>query len=145
MMVNGLSPDTTVPTLEPGWKAVSAGTSMVIGAAAQGDLAIQRLSKDDPPHERARAAVRRQANGDFWAASSGSAAGLDAVKAGAKRISVLASMRSRLTSESVFEFSQPPDGNAITALVAGPGLASVEANAVRVKASIEPDHIQQNV
>jgi hypothetical protein len=145
MMVNGCSPDTTVPALEPGWKAVPAGTSMVIGATAQVDLAIQRLSKDDPPPELARSAARRQANGDLWAASSGSAAGLDAVTAGAKRISVLASMRSRLTSESVFEFSHPPDGNAIAALVAGPGFASVEANAVRVKASIEPDHIQQNV
>ena len=145
IMVNGCSPDTTVPALEPRWKAVRAGRSMVIGAAAQVDLAIQRLSKDDPPPELARSAVRRQANGDLWAASSGSAAGLDAVNAGAKRILVLASMRSLLTSESVFEFSRAPDGNAITALVAGSGLASVEANAVRIRASIEPDHIQQSV
>ena len=118
---------------------------MVIGVAAQDDLAIQRLSKDEPPPGLARSAVRRQANGDLWAASSGSAAGLDAVDAGAKRISVSASMRTRLTSESVFEFNRAPDENAITALVPGSGLASVEANAVRVRASIESDHIQQNV
>jgi len=66
MMVNGCSPDTTVPALEPGWKAVRAGRSTVIGAAAQVDLAIQRLSKDEPPPELARSAVRRQANGDLW-------------------------------------------------------------------------------
>jgi len=145
MMVSGYSPDALVPTVEPGWKAVPTGTSMVIGPAAQVDLAIQRISKEDPLPELARSAGRRQANGDLWAASSGSAAGTYAVKAGAKRISVFASMRSRLTSESVFEFSQPPDGSAIATLVAGPGLVSVEGNAVRIKMSIEPDRIQQNV
>jgi len=145
MMVSGGSPDAVTPALEPGWKAVPAGTSMLIGPAAQVDLAMQRIIKDDPVPELARSAARRQANGDLWAASIGSAAGPDAVKAGAKKIAVTASMRSRLTSDSVFEFGQVPDGNAIGALAAGPGLTSVEGNAVRVKASIEPDKIQQSV
>ncbi len=105
--------------------------------AAQVDLAIERLNKDVPLPELARTATRL-ANGDLWAASNGNAPGL-------KKVSVFASMRSRPTSDSVFEFVQPPDGNAIAALASGPGLVSVQGSTVHVKMSLDAENVQANV
>ncbi len=141
MMVTGCAAECKAPPLEAGWKAAPVGTAMIIGPAESLDEALQRISKDGPVPELARSAGTRQANGDIWIASSGAIPGVT----GLQRYSVKASMRSRLTSESIFEFSQTPDGNALEALMAGPGVVSVEKNAVHVKASVEADKVQQSL
>jgi hypothetical protein len=141
MMVTGCGQESKAPVLDAAWKAVPAGAAMLIGPTEAVDEAMQRISGDGPVPELARSAGTRQANGDIWIASSGNIPGM----AGLQRYSVKASMRSRLTSESVFEFKQTPDGNALEALMAGPGVVSLERNAVHVKASVEGDKIQQNL
>jgi hypothetical protein len=142
IMVSGSSKESTLPALEAGWKAVPAGNALLIGPAEAVDQAAQRIVADGPLPELARLAVKRQSNGDIWIASSTDA---DAVKAGAKRMVVTASMRDRLTGDAIFEFSQPPDAKAIDLLPVGPGVTSVDGNKVHVKMSVEIDKVQPSL
>ena len=142
IMVTGYSRDSTLPTLEAGWKAVPTGNTMLIGPADAVDQATQRIAADGPLSELARLAAKRQANGDIWVASSTDS---DAVKAGAKRLVVTASMRDRLTGDSVFEFSQAPHPTKIGTLASGPGVISVDGNKVHVKMSVEIDKVQPSL
>jgi hypothetical protein len=142
IMVTGCSKESTLPALETGWKALPVGTTMLIGPADAVDQAAQRIAADGPLTELARLAGKRQANGDIWVASS---AAPDAVKAGAKRLVVAASMRDRLTGDSVFEFSQAPDAKTIGMLPVGPGITSVDGNKVHVKMSVEIDKVQPSL
>jgi hypothetical protein len=142
IMVAGCSRESTVPALEAGWKAVPNGNAMLIGPAEAVDQAAQRIAADGPLLELARLAGKRQSNGDIWVASSTDA---DAVKAGAKRLVVTASMRDRLTGDAVFEFSQAPDAKTIEMLQVGPGVTSVDGNKVHVKMAIEIDKVQPSL
>jgi len=142
IMVTGYSRESTVPALEPGWKAVPNGNTVVIGPAEAVDQAVQRIAADGPLPEMARLAGKKQANGDIWIASSSDT---DAVKAGAKRLIVTASMRDRLTGDSIFEFNQAPDAKTVDALPAGPGVTMVEGNKVHVKMSVEIDKVQPSL
>jgi hypothetical protein len=139
IMVSGSSRESTLPALEAGWKAVHNGNAMLIGPSEAVDQATQRIAADGPLPELARLAAKRQSNGDIWVASSTDA---DAVKAGAKRLVLTASMRDRLTGDAVFEFSQAPDAKAIDLLPAGPGVTTVDGNKVHVKMSVEIDKVQ---
>jgi hypothetical protein len=142
IMVSGCSRESTLPALEDGWKAVPSGNGILIGRAEAVDQAIQRIATDGPLSDLTRLAGKRQANGDIWIASSSDA---DALKVGAKRLVVTASMRHRLTGESVFEFSQVPDAKTIETLAAGLGIASVDGNKVHVKMSVEIDKVQPSL
>ena len=142
IMVTGYSRESTLPALEAGWKSVPNGNTMLIGPAQAVDQAAQRIAADGPLPELARLAAKRQANGDIWVASS---IDPEAVKAGAKRLVVTASMRDRLTGDSVFEFSQAPDAKTIEKLPVGPGITSVEGNKVHVKMSVEIDKVQPSL
>lgn len=142
IMVSGTSRDSTLPALEAGWKATPAGNGMLIGPAEAVDQAAQRIAADGPLSELAGLAAKRQANGDIWIASSTDA---DAVKAGAKRLVVTASMRDRLTGDSVFEFGKQPDAKTIETLPVGPGIASVDGSKVHVKMSVEIDKVQPSL
>jgi hypothetical protein len=142
IMVTGYSTESTLPALEAGWKAVPNGNTMLIGPAEAVDQAAQRIAADGPLSELARLAGKRQANGDIWVASSTDP---EAVKAGAKRLVVTASMRDRLTGDSVFEFGQAPDAKIISTLPVGPGVTSVEGNKVHVKMSVEIDKVQPSL
>jgi hypothetical protein len=142
IMVSGCSRDSTLPALDAGWKAVPIGNGMLIGPAEAVDQAVQRIAADGPLPELARLAGKRQANGDIWVASSSDG---DAVKAGSKRLIVTASMRDRLTGDSVFEFGQAPDAKTIEMLPVGPGIASVDGNKVHVKMSVEIDKVQPSL
>jgi hypothetical protein len=142
VMVSGSSRESTLPALEAGWKAAPAGNGMIIGPSEAVDQAVQRIAADGPLSELARLASKRQSNGDIWVASSADA---DAVKAGAKRLVVTASMRDRLTGDSVFEFGQAPDAKTIDQLPAGPGITTVDGNKVHVKMSVEIDKVQPSL
>lgn len=139
IMVTGCSKESTLPALETGWKALPNGNAMLIGPEDAVDQAVERIAADGPLTELARLAGKRQSNGDIWVVSSNDA---DAVKAGAKRLIVRASMRDRLTRDQVFEFSQAPDEKAIGALPAGPGITTVDGNKVHVKMAVEIDKVQ---
>ena len=67
------------------------------------------------------------------------------MKAGAKRLVVTASMRDRLTGDSVFEFSQAPDATKIGTLASGPSVISVDGNKVHVKMAVEIDKVQPSL
>ena len=142
IMVSGSSRESTPPALEAGWKAVPSGNGMLIGPAEAVDEALQRIAADGALPDLARLAGKRQANGDIWVASSTYA---EAVKAGARQLVVTASMRDRLTGDSVFEFSQAPDAKTVEMLPRGPGIASVEGNKVHVRMSVEIDKVQPSL
>jgi hypothetical protein len=142
IMVSGCSKECSVPALEAGWKALPTDNGMLIGPAEAVDQAAQRIAANGPLPELARSARNLQANGDIWVASS---IDPDTVKAGAKRVVVTASVRDRLTGDSVFEFSQAPDAKTIEMLPVGPGIASVEGTKVHVKMSVEIDKVQPNL
>jgi hypothetical protein len=142
IMVSGCSKECSLPALETGWKALPAENGMLIGPAEAVDQAAQRIASNGPLPELARSARNLQANGDIWVASSTDP---DTVKAGAKRVVVTASMRDRLTGDSVFEFGQAPDAKTIDMLPVGPGVASVEGTKVRVKMSVEIDKVQPSL
>jgi hypothetical protein len=142
LMVTGCSRESTLPALESGWKAVPTGNTMLIGPAEAVDQAVQRIAADGPLTELARLAGKRQSNGDIWVVSSNDA---DAVKAGAKRLVVTASMRDRLTGDQVFEFGAAPDQKTIEMLPVGPGITTVDGNKVHVKMAVEIDKVQPSL
>jgi hypothetical protein len=144
IMVSGCAPDSTLPPLENGWKMAQVQNTLLIGPAEAVDQARDRIAKDGPLPELASLAKARQANGDFWAASSVNAAGAEAVKAGLKSFSMKGSMRDRLSSDTAFEFSQKPDVNTIQDLPALGG-ASVDGNRVHFKMSLEGNEIAESM
>jgi hypothetical protein len=96
MMITGRAPDSILPTLETGWKAVPApGNATLLGHAEAVDRAAQRIAMEGPPADL-------QANGEFWAAGP-------AGQAGVKRVSLTVTIRDRVTSDLAFEFDGVPD------------------------------------
>jgi hypothetical protein len=119
MMVTGRAPDSILPTLEAGWKAVTVpGNALLLGHAEAVDRAAQRIAMEGPPAEL-------QANSEFWAAGP---AGL----AGVKRVSLTVSIRDRLTSDLAFEFDGVPDASKLPATL---GDAVTEGSVVHLRAS----------
>jgi hypothetical protein len=118
MMVTGRAPDSILPALEAGWKAVPApGNAVLLGHAAAVDQALQRIAVEGPPAEL-------QTDSEFWAAGP---AGL----AGVKRVSLTVSIRDRVTSDVAFEFDGVPDASKLPATL---GDAVIEGNTVHVRA-----------
>jgi hypothetical protein len=141
VMVTGRMTDSTLPALEPGWKAVPVlGNATLIGHADAVDQAVQRIAMDGPPAELTRLAKDRQANSDFWAAGSTTFAGPQAVSAGAKRFSLTVSMLDHVTSDTAFEFNAVPDAEMWPATLGG---ATIEGNVVQVRMSLEAYEVRQ--
>ena len=118
IMVTGRAPDSILPALETGWKAVPApGNATLLGHAVAVDRALQRIAMEGPPAEL-------QADSEFWAAGP---AGL----AGVKWVSLTVSIRDRVTSDVAFEFDGVPDASMLPATL---GDAVIEGNVVHVRA-----------
>ncbi len=143
VMITGRGSDSTLPPLEPGWKATPVvGNALLVGQADAVDQAVQRLAKDDPPGEMMRVAMKRQAINEFWAI--GFAAGLDAEHAKVKSFSMQLLIRDHITSALALEFNAPPDAKALGAWA--PALkAVVEGNLVHVTTMMEADEVQQKL
>jgi hypothetical protein len=144
LMITGRATDSTLPVLDPGWKAMPVlGNAMLIGRAEAVDQALQRIATDAPLTEWARQAKQRQASSDFWAVGSAKLAGQEAAKAGVKTFSVTASMRDGLTSDAAFEFEGVPDPSALRTWPAALGEATIDGNAVAMRVSMEADEVQR--
>jgi hypothetical protein len=145
LMVTGRASDSTLPPLEPGWKATPVvGNAVLIGQAEAVDQAIQRMAKDDPPSQLMRLAMRRQAGNEFWAIGFAGLAGPQAEGTKVKGFSMGVSIRDRLTSALALEFDGPPDAKALAAwapAVKGP----IEDNVVHVITTIEANEVQQKL
>ena len=146
MMVTGSRTDSTLPALEPGWKAVPvAGNGMLIGHADAVDEARQRMASETTESSAgplAGFAEARQANSEFWAVGSAALAGPQAVSAGAKRFSLTVSIGDRLSSDLAFEFNGAPDAKALQMGAPAMDAAAVEGNVVHVRMSMEAEEVQ---
>ena len=116
IMVTGRENDSTLPPLEAGWKATPvAGNAILIGQAEAVDQAIQRLTKDDPPSEMMRLAMKRQADNEFWTVGFAGLASRQTESTKVKGFSLEVCIRDHLTSELALEFNGPPDAKALAA------------------------------
>jgi hypothetical protein len=145
LMVTGRPGDSILPAPEAGWKAMPfGGSALLIGNADAVDQALQRIAVDNELGELPRTAQQRKGDSEFWAVWSARLAGQAALSAGAKRFELTASMRDRLTSDTVFEFDAAPDPNAIQAWLSTLGDAKIEGNAVRVRMSMDEDETRRS-
>jgi hypothetical protein len=145
MMVTGRAPDSVLPAPEAGWKALPlAGNTVLIGHAAAVDQAALRLTTPSELGELPGMAQSRPGDSEFWAAGSAKLAGQGAVSAGVNRFEVTASMRDRLSSDTVFEFDQAPEPAAMQAWLSTLADAKIEGNGVRVRMSMDADEARRN-
>jgi hypothetical protein len=144
ILATGRTADSILPAPEAGWKAVPLGGTTMIGHADAVDQALQRLATDNPLGELAGTALQRTGDSEFWAVWSAKLASPEAVSAGVKRFALTASMRDRLTSDTVFEFDGAPDPGAMKGWMNTLGDAKIEGNAVRVRLSMEADESRRN-
>lgn len=143
MMVGRRASDSHTPTMPPGWKTAPVlGGGMLIGLAEDVDAAARRIAEQVRLGELASLAEERDAEGEFWAAGSGSLAGEAATRAGVKRFWLTVSMRDTLGAELVYELGHPAES-------AGPqnwpptfGHPTVDGNLVRSAISIEPEELR---
>ena len=146
LMVTGRAPDSILPAPEAGWKATSlSGNAILIGNSDAVDQAVQRVSTASPLAELALMALERQADSEFWAVGSAKLAGREAIMAGVKRFSLMASMRDRLTSDTAFEFDRAPDATAIRAWLSTLGDAKIDGNVVHARMSMETDETRKSI
>lgn len=146
VMLTGRESDSTIPPLQPGWKAIPvAGNAVVIGVAEAADQAVQRLAKDDLPGEMMRMAMRRQANNEFWALGFAAQSGAEAASAKVQGFSWELSLRDGFfISELVLQFNAPPDAKELGSWA--PGLkGAVQGNFVHASTTIESEEVQQKL
>jgi hypothetical protein len=143
-MVTGSVADSTLPAPEAGLKAVPiSGSGMLFGHADAVDQAVQRIAIKGPPTELTRLAEERQAGSEFWAIGSAGLVGPQAVSAGVKRFLLTVWIRTNLTSDVALEFNGVPSPNALQMWQTKLGAATVEDNAIHVRASMEADEVRQ--
>jgi hypothetical protein len=129
--------NSTLPTLEAGWKAVPvSGNVMLIGHADAVDEAVRRIAMKGPLDESARLSEERQTNNEFWAAGSAGFVGAQAVRAGLRRFALTVSLRNRLASDLAFEFNGPPNAGTLRIWPVLDG-GSIEGNVVHVRMPAE--------
>ena len=145
VMVTGRGSDSTLPPLEPGWKAVPVvGNAVLVGQLDAVEQAVQRLTKNDPPSEMMRSAMERQADSEFWAVAFFGLVGSDAGSTKVKRFSLEISIRDHLTSDLVLEFNGSPDAKTLATWA--PSLkGAIEGNVVHVTTTIDADEVQQKL
>lgn len=145
VMITGRENDSTLPVLEPGWKATPVlGNAMVVGPADAVDKAVQRLTKDDPPGEMMRLAMKHQADNELWAVGFAGLAGPKAESTKVKAFSMEVSIRDHLTSELALEFDGPPNAKALGTWA--PALkGGIDGNVVHVTTTIEADEVEQKL
>ena len=145
VMVIGRAPDSILPALEVGWKALSLdGNAMLIGHADAVEQAAQRIWAASPLGELAEIALERQTDGEFWAVGVPKLAGQGALTAGIKRFSLTASMRDRLTSDTAFEFDGVPDAVVIRPWLNTLANAKFDGNAIRSQMSMNGDEMRES-
>jgi len=143
IMVTGRESDSTLPPIEPGWKATPvAGNAILVGQAEAVDQAIQRLAKNDPPGEMMRLAMKRQARNDFWTIGFAGLASRQTDSTKVKAFSLEVGIRDNVTSELALEFNGPPDAKA---LAAWDRKGAIEGNAIHVMTTIEANEVQQKL
>ncbi len=146
-MLTGVSVS-TLPTLEPGWKAVPVANSVpdaiLVGHAGAVDQALQRIAANPVLSDSTRLAQSQQLNNEFWAVGSPRFIGPQAESTSLQRFSLALSVQDRLAADETFEFNATPS--------AGPfpfwptlGDAAIENNAVHTQQSIEAGEAQQRV
>jgi hypothetical protein len=145
VMITGRGSDSTLPPLEVGWKAVPVvGNAILVGYAAAVDQAVQRLTKDDPPSDMMRLAMKRQANSEFWAVAFGGLAHQDPGFTKVKDFSLEVLVNDYLTSDLALEFDGPPDPKTLSSW--GSALkATTDSNVVHVSTTIEADQVRQKL
>jgi hypothetical protein len=145
ILATGRAPDSILPASEAGWKAVPlGGTALMIGHTDAVDQALQRLATDNPLGDLAVTALQRTGDREFWAVWSAKMASPEAASAGVKRFALTASLRDRLTSDTVFEFDGAPDPSTTHAWMSTLGDAKIEGNAVRVRLSMEAEETRRS-
>jgi hypothetical protein len=144
-MIAGHAADSSLPAPEADMKAVPvSGGVLLIGHADAVDQAMQRISMKIPPTGLTRSYEARQANSEFWAVGSARLAGPQAASTGLKQFALTVWIRSRLTTDLSLELNGVPSANALQTWQAQLGnAATVEGNAVHVRASMEADEVQQ--
>ncbi|MGH9646964.1 MAG: hypothetical protein ACRD4E_09130 [Bryobacteraceae bacterium] len=144
-MITGHVADSALPAPEAGMKAVPvSGGSMLIGHADAVDQAMQRIARKDPATELTRSYEARQGDSEFWAVGSARLAGPQAASSGVKQFALTVWIRNRLTTDLTLELNGVPNANALQTWQAQLGsAATVEGNAIHVRASIEADEVQQ--
>jgi hypothetical protein len=143
IMVTGRESDSTLPPLEPGWKATPVGgNAILVGQVEAVDQALQRLTKDDPPGEMMRLAMKRQADNEFWTIGFAGLASRQTESTKVKGFSLEVCIRDHLTSELALEFNGPPDAKA---LAAWDRKGAIECNVIHVTTTIEANEVQQKL
>jgi hypothetical protein len=144
-MITGSVADSGLPAPEAGLKAVPvSGGAMLIGHADAVDQAMQRIAMKAPATELTRSFEARQGNSEFWVVGSARLAGPQAASAGLKQFALTVWIRSRLTTDLTLELNGVPGASALQTWQAQLGsAATVEGNAVHVRASMEADEVQQ--
>jgi hypothetical protein len=146
-MITGSVADSGLPAPEAGLKAVPvSGGSMLIGHADAVDQAMQRIAMKSPPTLLTRSYEARQGNSEFWTVGSARLAGPQAASSGLKQFALTVWIRNRLTTDLTLEFNGVPGANALQTWQAQLGsAATVEGNAVHIRASMEADEVQQKL
>ena len=144
-MITGHVADQALPAPEAGMKAVPvSGGAMLIGHADAVDQAMQRIAMKVPPSALMQSAAARQASSEFWVLGSAGLIGPQAVSAGVKQFSMTVWMRSRITTDVSIEFSAAPNATTLRTMQANLGSgATVEGNAIHVRAQMDADEAQQ--
>jgi hypothetical protein len=144
VMITGRATDSTLPTLEAGWRAaLVAGDGMLMGNAEAVDQVAQRIATQGSLAELTRRAQWLQADSDFWAVGSSKLLDAQTASAGMKRFSLMVSTRDRFASDTAFEFDGAPDADKLRTWLASLGGATIEGSAVHVRVSMEPDEAPQ--
>jgi len=143
VMITGRGSDSTLPSVEAGWKAAPVvGNAVLVGQVDAVEQAVQRMTMDVPPSESMRFATKQQAGSEFWAVASAGLAGPKAGTARLKRSLLTVSIQNRVTSDLDLEFDGTPDVNALGTWV--PALKGViQGNMFHVRTITEADEVQQ--
>ena len=143
-MITGRVADSRLPVPEAGMKAVPvSGGVMLLGHADAVEQAMQRIAMNGPATELTRSFEARQGNSEFWAVGSARLAGPQAASK-VKQFALTVWIRDRLTADLTLELNGAPSANALQIWQAQLGsAATVETNAVHVRASMEAEEVQQ--
>jgi hypothetical protein len=143
IMITGRGADSTLPSVEEGWKAVPVvGNALLVGQADAVDQAVQRMGSDAPPSQLMRMATKRHVGSEFWAVASAGQVGQQAASMKVKRLALTVWIRDLITCDLDLEFDGPPDPKLLGTWP--PALKGrIAGNVLHVTTIMEADDLQQ--
>ena len=144
-LLTGRPADAVLPALGAGWKAVPLpGNALLMGHTDAVEKAALRMAIEGQISDLSAMALERPADREFWAAGTAKFAGKDAIAAGVKRFSVMASFNDRLLGQTNFEFDAVPDARDIRNWLKNLDEDAIDGSVVHVKISMAADEARRN-